>query len=333
MKRTFSRQSGFTLVELLVVIAIIGALVALLLPAVQAAREAGRRVQCQSNIKQLALALANYESTHKCFPASGIVGKVDPLYDGRSGKMFSWLVLTLPYMEQQNLQSDHNVSVLEQPNEPQAIGPKVFLCPSDNSKGRYFQHPTLTNNKRFAKGNYAAYVSPFHTDLQKRFPGALIAHRKQTMANIQANGGSTNTLVLAEVRTFENERDQRGAWALPWTGASLLAYDMHDIDVPVVFGNHGFKHHEASLGVTQRPNSRGPNLDMLYDCPDARGSQLRKMPCNTYIDPTVSWLSAAPRSQHPGGVNTAFIDGSVRLITDQVDEIMMSYWVSTTDGK
>ena len=88
---------GFTLVELLVVIAIIGVLVALLLPAVQSAREAARRMSCSNNLKQLSLALHNYEDTHKTFPPAGI-----------DSNQMSWVVLLLPYFEQKNLYDQFN---------------------------------------------------------------------------------------------------------------------------------------------------------------------------------------------------------------------------------
>src|SRR5688572_18149126 len=89
-------RAAFTLVELLVVIAIIGVLVALLLPAVQAAREASRRIKCQNHLKQLGLGIENYESSYKVFPASGIVDTSIALYESRTGRMFSWVVLILP---------------------------------------------------------------------------------------------------------------------------------------------------------------------------------------------------------------------------------------------
>jgi prepilin-type N-terminal cleavage/methylation domain-containing protein len=100
-------RAGFTLVELLVVIAIIGILVALLLPAVQAAREAARRSQCSNNIKQLGLALHNYHDTYKTFPPSGILaGDSRPITSATPSTRpyhYTWLFMILPFMEQQPL--------------------------------------------------------------------------------------------------------------------------------------------------------------------------------------------------------------------------------------
>ena len=99
-------KSGFTLVELLVVIAIIGILVGLLLPAVQAAREAARRMQCSNNLKQLGLAMLNYESSHKAFPSN------NPLVvrpgDGLRYVQGPWTVAILPFMEQGNVYNQWN---------------------------------------------------------------------------------------------------------------------------------------------------------------------------------------------------------------------------------
>src|SRR2546423_14909376 len=93
----FAKRSGFTLVELLVVIAIIGVLVALLLPAVQTAREAARRSKCMNNLKQISLAVHNYENTHRTFP----IGAYDCCYG-------TWLLSLLPYVEQGSLYQQYN---------------------------------------------------------------------------------------------------------------------------------------------------------------------------------------------------------------------------------
>ena len=174
-------RPAFTLVELLVAIAIIGILIALLLPAIQQAREAARRTQCVNNIKQLAIATHGYVDVHKKLPPSGIVAEKTlpygsqtyPVFDQQSGKMFSWAVLLLPFMEETSLynQFDMSRTVLEQPNEPQATTVAAYLCPSDSTRGQNYRSHFHTG-KQFAKGNYAAYVSPMHTDLQLLYPGA-----------------------------------------------------------------------------------------------------------------------------------------------------------------
>ena len=126
-------QRGFTLVELLVVIAIIGILIALLLPAVQAAREAARRSQCVNNLAQLGLALQNYDAAHEMLPP-GVVDAAGPIRNVPQGYHMSWLVQLLPYVEEQVTfqHVDFSVGAYDKKNEP--VSKKeisVFTCPSD----------------------------------------------------------------------------------------------------------------------------------------------------------------------------------------------------------
>ncbi len=197
------------------VIAIIGILVSLLLPAVQSAREAARKLECKNNLKQIGLAIKLYEVAHKVYPPSGIVGQgpgttSDGAFAEHEGNMFSWVVLILPQLEQGNLhdQFDFSVSVLEQPEEPQANTLKSMLCPSGQARNHFLQDANLTNNKRFAKGNYAAFVSPYHTDLQDVYPAGLSGHRKHRHKDIK--DGASNTLLCSEVRTRAGARSARG---------------------------------------------------------------------------------------------------------------------------
>jgi prepilin-type N-terminal cleavage/methylation domain-containing protein/prepilin-type processing-associated H-X9-DG protein len=338
-------RRGFTLVELLVVIAIIGTLISLLLPAVQGVRELGRQVSCKNNIHQLALGIQSYATTNELLPRSGHYGP--PVYDPyegpdytdlRSGPMLSWIVAILPHIEQQQLfeRFDFSRSVLEQTRstqdsmEPQEFQPAVLLCPSDAARGQFYAHPEYTRGKRFAKANYAAFVSPFHTSTQIEYPGALSA-RDQRPDDIK--DGLTNTLMLSEVRAWSEQLDQRGAWALPWNGSSLLAYDVHPHWIIDQAGSN-FTASPYSIGCTQRPNNRAFNVDMLYHCPEDyfAGAQLENMPCGQWAA-SGSWhfLSAAPRSQHPGGVMVAFAGGSVQFLVDDVDEVLMAYMISIND--
>ncbi len=145
MKST-KTQRGFTLVELLVVIAIIGILVGLLLPAVQAAREAARRMQCSNNLKQLGLAMHNYHDSHNTFPSGFITNVVPPAQIGTASMMsvtqlshWSWGAFILPYIEQGNLFNSLNVSGstlhanLATPAGLAALTTPLptFMCPSD----------------------------------------------------------------------------------------------------------------------------------------------------------------------------------------------------------
>ncbi|MCC6124331.1 MAG: DUF1559 domain-containing protein [Pirellulales bacterium] len=321
------RNDGFTLVELLVVIAIIGVLISLLLPAIQATREAARRMSCTNNLHQLSLAVISYESARKKFPPAGIVARSGDLVDLRAGLRFSWIVTVLPYMEGAPLYKmfDMKKTVFNQPNNPQAVSLDALMCPDDSPYGRFFVDASLTSGKRFAKGNYAAFVSPYHTDLQLMFPGALIATGQEAK---KVRDGLSHTLMLSEVRTRKQPQDQRGAWALPWSGSSLLAFDMHNGGTKLgIYTGAAF-----SLGQTQPPNNRGPNVDMLYACPDMSDAQLKNMPCGIWASSgTWNYLSAAPRSLHLGGVNTTFMDGHLDFIRNDIDEYVMAYLICVND--
>jgi prepilin-type processing-associated H-X9-DG protein len=325
---------------LLIVIAIVGILVALLLPAVQQAREASRRIQCASNVKQLALAVQNYEANHKKLPAAGTYASPDEAVyhtwywrvDLKSGTNHSWVVSLLPYLEEQALfdQLDMKRKVTQHPANPQRAQPGLMLCPSDGSRGRLFQ---LTDSQtgqtvEFGKSNYAAFANPFHID-SWFYSGAIWLYGLK-LKNI--TDGTASTLVIAEIRTRDHERDQRGAWALPWPGSTLLSFDFHPELDQIEGGKDGqpgpYNPWPGSLGQTQYPNSINP--DVLWECPEPAAAQFDYMPCNTEY---TGYISAAPRSQHAGGVNAVFLDGHVDFLPNDVDEYAMLYMVDTTDGE
>jgi prepilin-type processing-associated H-X9-DG protein/prepilin-type N-terminal cleavage/methylation domain-containing protein len=338
------RAAAFTLVELLVVIAIVGILIALLLPAVQQAREASRRINCASNIKQLALAVQNYEASQKRLPAAGTYADPSQAYyldsyvriDLKSGTNYSWIVSLLPYLEEQAVydQFDLTRKVTENSNNPQQAQPAVLLCPNDGAMGRFFELANSESGEqvRFGKANYAAYSNPFHID-SWFFSGAIWLYGRRLDQIID---GTSSTLAFAEVRTRDHPADQRGAWALPWSGSTLLSFDFH----PEIYGKAGFADKDnppigyepskLSLGLTQYPN--GPNPDVLYECPDMATAQFERMPCNDQWG-VPGYISAAPRSFHPGGVNAAFMDGHVTFLPNEVDEFAMLWMVSTNDGE
>ncbi|MGI9427118.1 MAG: DUF1559 domain-containing protein [Bythopirellula sp.] len=347
------RRFGFTLVELLVVIAVIGVLISLLLPAVQSAREAARRVQCTNNLKQIGLAALNYESANGLLPRSGRV-QLDDLAFGigsepipyvganhQRGIQISWAVDLLPYIEQQPLYDafDLNRSVFHQPSDAQSQFVSSYLCPSDEAEGRFFSEKNLTQGKSFAKGNYAAFVSPYHIDLQMLYPGALIA-TGQPLHHVE--DGTSRTLAFSEVRTIDVEQDERGAWALPWAGASILSFDMHhECSNGKLFcpQDRHYRPSSRSEGFTQVPNvTAGPIKDTLHLCDTGsehqRKSDLDSMPCTTWNGKVGygGYYSASSRSLHAGGVNVVYLDGHATFIPNDIDEYSMAYLISINDG-
>ena len=332
-------RTGFTLVELLVVIAIIGVLVSLLLPAVQSAREAARRIQCANNCKQLGLAVHNYHDTFKVLPPAGIVQlrtgsaitSSNGEFDEASGPQFSWIVLLLPFFEQQNLHDafNFNGTVFNQSLNPQETRISALICPSDSTPGTIFDGKDTSNlaqGKKFAKGNYAAWVTPFHTDQQIQWPGALGGYG-QRLAEV--SDGTSNTILISEVRTRQHRGDSRGVWALPWTGATMLGFDMHPENATL---NGFIASPQAGILVqTQQPNTVGPNVDQLQACVDVAGAQLEGMPCDTIA--TSRYRSAAPRSEHIQGVMSVFLDGHVGFVPNDIDNVAFSYIISVNDAQ
>ena len=349
--RAFSRPlapHGFTLVELLVVIAIIGILVALLLPAIQAAREAARRMSCQNNLKNLALGALNFEQAKgglppvtQAKPAAGFGERIS-IYNG---SQFSWIVQVLPLIEEQSLrdQFDFTKTVMQQlttdQKYPEESQPSLLLCPSDGALNRFYTSPS-TFNHRFGKANYAAYASPEHVVCMRVFPGAMI-NDVQPLSRI--TDGTSHTLMLAEIRTRAHEWDPRGAWTLAWTGASILSYDMHSADPanptaamdgcrPTDARNMAYTPLDYPGVDTQLPNNPPTSTiqDRLKECPDKSEADLELMPCTTE---SATFTSAAPRSMHVGGVNAAHVDGSLTWLSDDVDRYLMARMVSINEAQ
>ncbi|QDU54121.1 DUF1559 domain-containing protein [Aeoliella mucimassa] len=335
-------RCGFTLVELLVVIAIIGVLVSLLLPAVQQAREAARRIQCSNNAKQLGLAAQNFASASGKLPAAG---HFDPpseaLYwsygdwrvDLKSGTNQNWIYDLLPQMEQEAIHDaiDPTKHVTAAPDEVLQNPPATLLCPSGETLGRQFatSRGYGTRQTSIGKANYAAYASPFHIDSYYHTgPMALYG-----MSLRRIEDGTTFTLLLSEVRSRDLPADQRGAWLLPWSGASLLSMDFHptyygasqEKDSP---GGYVYTPNANSLGLTQVPNGEWP--DVLYECPNPAAAQFEGMPCNAQY---YGYISAAPRSLHLNGVVTCFVDGHVEFLADDINEYAMLYMIGINDGE
>ena len=249
--------------------------------------------------------------------------------------MLSWIVLVLPFLEEQPLyeQFDLSRSVLDQPLEPQATMVPALLCPSDGAAGRKFRDSDFTDKKTFAKGNYAAYASPMHSDLQLLYSGALISTGQPLK---KVSDGNTKTLVVSEVRTLDRLDDERGVWALPWNAASLLSFDMHHTAANGAGYFGGYALQSSTAYQSQTPNHSGPNRDVLVGCNPEHATQgdLEEMSCLKWEWSLglSGYISAAPRSLHNGGVNAAYLDGRVEFLPNEIDPIAMSFLIGIDDG-
>jgi prepilin-type N-terminal cleavage/methylation domain-containing protein len=316
------KRAAFTLVELLVVIAIIGVLVALLLPAIQAAREAARRAQCQSNLKNVALAVLNYESARKIlpkgmtFPTSLAATSAISYNYANFGP--NWIIYTLPYLEEQPLYDsfdllrpiDDTVGSITTNRNWKARGTTipVLLCPSDGNNRVLYQSSGGPITGNWARTNYAANAgrgdiwvgrntgpdSPRWKDTCWR--GVMGPNTSVKLKQI--TDGTSKTMMIGEVRVGLTPGDSRGTWAFGQAGASILA---------------GF----GAGGDDNGPNvcnAIGKEDDVISDVCDDANARAICMSC----DPGY-FAQATSRSVHPGGVFVAMCDASVQFISDDIE--------------
>lgn len=318
------KRSGFTLIELLVVIAIIAVLISLLLPAVQSAREAARRAQCVNNLKQLGLAVHNYESANGSFPTGRIYGPrpgrpatdFPTIFAGAQGT--TWFCLMMPYIEQTNLANGFNYTLgSEGPTTPLPTGffanstvstTKIssFQCPSDEP--RVFRiNPGyaggVLSGFAMTKGNYAGNWGNAswgqdlggNAVLKAAYQKSAFGHTSVLIS--QFTDGTSNSILIGEVIQGA-EYDARGMmWSTVMGGCSYTSR----------FTPNGTKDSfDLKNGYDQMPNAPG-----LFCVNEAR------LPCQPGNSDSDQF--AGSRSRHPGGVNIAFADGSVRFLKDSVN--------------
>ncbi len=322
------KARGFTLVELLVVIAIIGILIALLLPAVQAAREAARRSQCVNNLKQLGLALHNYHDVNKAFPPSGILAgdlRIPPYPSTPSAVPYhhTWLVMTLPYIEQGPLYERidkrnriYNTPLVGSTELAMSQQVNVLLCPSN-------PRLDLGKTRNMAYTNYAAsegyhwwptaVIAPgqfpeVHLNFATDFSGIFTILQTRTVADIL--DGTSNTVALAEVNStgYKNGR-------IRTCGTGVPRLDTGERVVRAAFVFTGVNGTCCETGLFRNPDGSGPSTAPRWF---PAGSPHVFSP--TFLaawGPNAEWPGAS--SLHPGGVNVCLADGSVRFIAHTIE--------------
>ena len=255
------RPRGFTLVELLVVIAIIGILIALLLPAVQAAREAARRMQCSTNLKQVGLAILNYENTNKMLPIG--MNIASPVFKAHSG-----LAALLPYVEQVELYEKYNFE--QRIYDPSGVNYRVtcmhipaYICPSDNAAGRIMNGSFARSNAVlcFGSDRVGKTATDWITD------GAFERDICKRLSDF--TDGTSSTAVASEVLAGRDDSysddhnfDCRGVWS---EGSSMGACAYTHLNTP-----------NSSVGdaLFIMPGQRNCVPDVKMPCSDSAGKHV-----------------------------------------------------------
>ncbi len=363
MTRTSHHHRGYTFTEILVVIAIIGILVALLLPAVQAAREAARRMNCTKNLEQLIIAVQNYEMLHRVYPP-GTVNETGPIRSIPNGYHHNWMIQILPFIEQKNTYAhvDDLVGVYHSNNVPvRTLFISGFRCPSSPAGGKGYtdyagvhndvEAPIdVNNNGTFFLNSRIGYF-----DLKDGSSHTLFIGEKDTyVGDLGWMSGTRATLRNTGVRiNTSNRRNRRGRRYLNWTHRYPpgieeewpVTEDMpSDEDILAMLFSDG----SGSLSELNEWTVSDPALDVpevlpadeygMYGSDDMYGAY--GVPNDGVYDrvpvpvPDDAKLAVGGfGSQHPGGAQFATGDGSVSFLSETMDGEVLLQLGHRADGR
>lgn len=320
-------RCGFTLVELLVVIAIIALITALLLPAVQAAREAGRRASCGNNLRQIGLALQSHHDSYLVFPP-GSVSREYRTVPSTPWTFYRWsgLCSLLPFIEHQTSLKAldltiplYNSALAVTPENREGVKTIIpgFLCPSDH--GNRVLPDFGPTNYALCAGTGGRGGSPLKTD------GAFFVNSSTSIKRI--TDGVSNTVLVSEStlgRADMNGRDSKIDYkfllTVPLTEANCNQAAIWNYGYP-----RGFGWASGEFRCALYNHKRPPNANI----PDCVGVEMGG-DVSTRFTP-YGWRTA--RSLHPGGVNACFADGSTRFLSDDIDGNLWAAMATIAGGE
>lgn len=319
-------RRGFTLVELLVVIAIIGTLVALLLPAVQAARETARGNTCRNNLKQLQLAMMNMDTQQKKLP-----GYVNALTDPTSpkdnqgqftrGRRASWIVMAFPFMEATALWDQWSGNFTSPPTGQIAPGQETLICPSDppelpgqpwcnyvGNAGQAFSDSSRGSDMTEHAGNGVFFDNAANTAILGS-SGAADGREgtppiQMSMSYVQSGDGASKTMMISE---------NMHAWFYAYDGnPSSEAYEPGFNATQDTAPTKDTKHIFGFVWSATPSSIQRINGDKNYD---QNPAPLTEGEFTPVAHESYGW----PSSAHPGGVNVAFCGGQVQFVAESID--------------
>ena len=318
-------RRGFTLIELLVVIAIIGVLVGLLLPAVQQAREAARRSACTNKLKQLQLAVLNYESVNKKFPAAGRSHEMYGIYQNtNASNRWGWIVHILPFTEQNNLHSTLISHIKATPgfrpwNSHTTTNTELadLHCPSDPNTSRFTNATSRARNSYhasrgdiFMESGHWQPRGPFILGYSGNWGGNAVKAQSMTIAKI--TDGLSNTIALGEVKIGDLSHSTRNGG---YTLTSGIGANTNPGVCAALVGAGGDYTGNAPTNLLQSPGMR------MLDSEEGFSLFFTAAPPNypRCANNHEQWNCLPASSYHPGGATVAMCDGSVRFLNDNID--------------